>query len=232
VVVSTGMAAILADLSARGSRGLKAVPARSCADVLGMAGIAVTVLLTGGDQEIVWRTDGVSARLDDLQFTVGQGPTVDVARSGELVLEPDLSEVPWQRWPAFTSAALEMGVRAVFAVPLQIGAIRLGVMLAHRDCSGPMGAGVLADMLVFADAAREALLGPEAGGMTSLWLPGEPPGYRAEVHQATGMLSVQLRVTQADALIRMRAHAFSQRRVLADVAADVVARNLRFDADS
>src|SRR5450755_1827181 len=122
------------------------------ADVLGMAGVAVTVLLADGDQEVVWRTDGVSARLDDLQFTLGEGPTVDAAESGELILEPDLAEVPWQRWPVFTPAALEIGVQAVFAVLLRIGAIRLGVLLAHRDVPGPMGAGVLADMLVFADA--------------------------------------------------------------------------------
>jgi hypothetical protein len=225
------MAGFLAELSRPGSRGLAAVSASSCADVLGMTGVAVTVLLAGRGQEVVWRSDGVSAQLDDLQFTVGEGPTVDVAESGELVLEPDLAGVPWQRWPAFTPAALEMGVQAVFAVPLQIGAIRLGVLLAHRDRPGPMGVGVLADMLVFADAAREALLGPDAAGLASVWNAGEPSGYRASVHQATGMISAQLSVTQADALIRMRAYAFSQRRALAEVATDVVRRNLRFDTE-
>jgi len=225
------MAGILADISRPGAHGLAAVPASSCADVLGMTGVAVTVLLAGGDQEVVWRTDGASARLDDLQFTLGEGPTVDVATSGELVLEPDLAEVPWQRWPVFTPAAMEIGVQAVFAVPLQVGAIRVGVMLAHRDTPGPMGPGVLDDMLVFADAAREALLGPHAAGSASRWLPGDPAGYQAQIHQATGMISVQLGVRQAEALIRMRAYAFSQRRALAEVAADVVARTLRFDAE-
>jgi hypothetical protein len=203
-----------------------------------MTGVAVTVLLAGRGQEVVWRSDGVSAQLDDLQFTLGEGPTVDVAESGELVLEPDLAEVPWPRWPAFTPAALELGVQAVFAVPLQMGAIRLGVLLAYRDRSGPMGVGVLADMLVFADAARDGLLGPEAGGLgpeagglAGGWDAGELSGYRASVHQATGMISVQLSVTQAEALIRMRAFAFSQRRALADVATDVVMRKLRFDTE-
>jgi AmiR/NasT family two-component response regulator len=57
-------------------------------------------------------------------------------------------------------------------------------------------------------------------------------GYRAQVHQATGMISVQLGVGQAEALVRMRAHAFRHRRALADVASDVVARRLRFNEDS
>jgi hypothetical protein len=66
------------------------------------------------------------------------------------VLEPDLAAVPLQRWPVFTPAALELDVRAVFAVPLQIGAIRIGVLLAHRDGPGPLTDGTLTDLLVFA----------------------------------------------------------------------------------
>jgi hypothetical protein len=229
MVVSTGMADIVAALSADGSGGLGAVAARTCAGVLGVSGVAVSVLVSGGSGEVVWRTDGVSVRLDDLQFTLGQGPGVDAAVSGELVLEPDLAAVPAQRWPVFTPAALELGVRAVFAVPLQIGAIRLGVLLAHRDEAGPMDGGMLTNMLAFADAATEALLGPATARSQPQWLSDQPSGYRAEVHQATGMISAQLDVTQAEALIRMRAHAFSHRRALADVAADVVARRMRFD---
>jgi hypothetical protein len=204
-----------------------------CAGVLGVTGIAVSVLLPAGGGEIVWRTDGPSARLDDLQFTLGQGPAADAAVSGQLVLEPDLAAVPLPRWPAFTPAALELGVRAVFAVPLQIGAIRLGILQAHRDAAGPLDGGVLVDLLALAGAATDALLAHGADGRGAPdWLPDQPAGYRAQVHQATGMISVQLGVGQAEALIRMRAAAFSQRRAVADVAADVVARRLRFDKDA
>jgi hypothetical protein len=159
----------------------------------------------------------------------GRGPGVDAAASGELVLEADLGAVPTARWPVFTPAALELGVRAVFAVPLQIGAIRLGILLAQRDATGPMDGGALTDLLVFAGAATSALLESAAAGSGPERLPEQPSGYRAEVHQATGMISAQLEVSQADALIRLRAYAFSHRRGLADVAADVVARRLRFD---
>jgi hypothetical protein len=222
------MAAIVAALSRDGSPGLGAVAAELCADVLGLTGVAVSVLVSGGG-DVVWRTDGQSALLDDLQFTLGQGPGVDAAASGELVLEPDLEAVPAQRWPAFTPAALELGVRAVFAVPLQIGVIRLGVVLAHRDAPGMINRAALADLLVFAGAATGALLGPFTDGPEPQWVSEQASGYRAEVHQATGMISAQLDVTQAVALIRLRAYAFSHHRPLADVAADVVARRMRFD---
>jgi hypothetical protein len=229
-VVSVAMAGIVAALSRDGSRGLAAVAAGLCAEVLGVSGVAVSVLASGGG-DVVWRTDGVSVRLDDLQFTLGEGPGVDAAASGELVLEPDLDAVPVQRWPVFTPAALELGVRAVFAVPLQIGAIRVGVLLAQRDAPGLLDGGVLTDLLVFAGAATDALLGSVPGDSGPLWLSGQPSGYRAEVHQATGMTSLQLEVAQGEALIRLRAYAFSHRRALAEVAADVVARRLRLDKD-
>jgi hypothetical protein len=120
-------------------------------------------------------------------------------------------------------------VRAVFAVPLQIGVIRLGVVLAHRDAPGTMSSAALADLLVFASAATGALLGPLTDGPEPRWASVETSGYRAEVHQATGMISAQLDVTQAVALSRLRAHAFSHHRPVADVAADVVALRMRFD---
>src|SRR5437763_51787 len=55
---------------------------------------------------------------------------------------------------------------------------------------------------------------------------------QSEVHQATGMITVQLGVTVAVALVRLRAYAYAHDRRLRDVAADVVARRLRFDPDA
>ena len=112
-MVSVGMAAIVAALSRDGSSGLSAVPAELCAEVLGLTGIAVSVLVPGGG-DVIWRTTGASARLDDLQFTLGQGPGVDAAASGELILEPDLQAVPPQRWPAFTAARAGVGSASGF----------------------------------------------------------------------------------------------------------------------
>lgn len=228
-VVSSDMTGIVVELSRNVRGGLEAVSAGLCAEVLQVSGVAVSVLMPDGGSDVIWRTEGVSARLDELQFTLGQGPGVDAAASGELVLEADLDGVPAARWPVFTPAALDLGVRAVFAIPLQIGAIRLGVLLVQRDAAGPMDGGALTDLLVFAGAATSALLESGTAGSAPEWRPEQPSGYRAEVHQATGMISAQLEVSQAEALIRLRAHAYSHRRGLADVAAEVVARRLRFD---
>ena len=54
---------------------------------------------------------------------------------------------------------------------------------------------------------------------------------RTEVSQATGMLVAQLEVEPAEALVRLRAHAYSTGRSATEVARDIVERRLRLEAD-
>lgn len=48
---------------------------------------------------------------------------------------PDLADARG-RWPGFADAAAELGVHAVFAFPLRIGMISVGVLLGHRVTLG------------------------------------------------------------------------------------------------
>ena len=54
----------------------------------------------------------------------------------------------------------------------------------------------------------------------------------AVVHQATGMISVQLDSDLTVAFVRLRAHAYFTGRRLSQVARDVVERRLRFEPDT
>jgi AmiR/NasT family two-component response regulator len=54
---------------------------------------------------------------------------------------------------------------------------------------------------------------------------------RGELYQAQGMVMVQLGVGLIEALVRIRAHSYAQDRNLNDVAADIIARKLRFDPE-
>ena len=121
----------------------------------------------------------------------------------------------------------------MFALPLQAGAVQVGVLTLYRARPGPLAPRELTDALVLADVALDLIL-DAAAGITSL------PEYRpltglsdsrAEVYQATGMVSVQLSVGLEEAFVRLRAHAFASGAALADVADDVVSRLLRFDPD-
>jgi hypothetical protein len=193
----------------------------------------------GGDPDFVMCvTDPVGEQLAELHLTLGQGPCHDVLASAAPVLAADLADTEYsRRWPAFTPAARLLGAGAVFAFPLTVGVIRAGVLGLYRGAPGPLPGGQFGDLLVLADAATVMLLGSAEGyteNGNGAALDGQAPDlavHRAEIDQATGMLTVQLGVPVEEAFARLRAYAYSQDRRLADVAGDVVARRLRLDRD-
>jgi hypothetical protein len=195
---------------------------------LPVGGAGVSAMSRTATSHPLCSTDDISERLEELQLTLGEGPCVDAFARGGAVLTPDLrTDEALSRWPVFAPAATEVGTGAVFAFPLQIGAISPGVLDMYATSPGELDAEELADAMAFADTATLVLLGagadgPHDGGLADLG------GYRAEIDQATGMLTEQLGVGLEEAFVRLRAHAYAHGRRLADVAADVVARRLRF----
>jgi GAF domain-containing protein len=191
------------------------------------------IMLMSGDLPVgsVCTTGAVSALIEDLQYTLGEGPCVDSYHLDAPVLEPDLADSANPRWPAFTGPAIAAGVRAVFGFPLGVGAVRLGALNLYADHPGPLTDNQYADALVMADIAAEAVLAMQAGGTADTLSASleESANFQYVVHQAAGMVSAQLEVGIAQALVRLRAHAFGNQRLLADVATDVVARRLRFN---
>jgi hypothetical protein len=189
-------------------------------------------------------TDPVGEQLAELQLMLGEGPCHDVLVLAAPALGSDLADdESGQRWPAFTPEAVGLGAGAVFAFPLIVGAIRAGVLGAYRRSAGPLTGSQLGDLLILADTATILLLdslgnGPAADGADGdgdgASLNGQPPDlalHRAEIDQATGMLTVQLGVPVTAAFARLRAYAYAENRRLADVASDIVARRLRMDPD-
>lgn len=223
---------------ARQSQGDPVSVAHVCAAAapgLGVDGAAVAVMASLTMRDTVHATDAVATSLEELQLTVGQGPGLDAFTHGGPVLVADLRVAGYlARWPMFTPAALATGARAVFALPLQIGAIRLGVLGLYRARPGGLHGDELADALAFADAAGTMLLAagggpPEAAELA--WQRDNASAHQAQVHQATGMIIAQLGVDAAAAVARLRAYAYAHDRRLGDVARDVVQRRLRFDPE-
>jgi hypothetical protein len=202
-----------------------------CASVLGIDGVGVT-LMTGEATGPVCASDRISARVEELQYVLGEGPCIDSHRLGAPVFEPDLAGPGSSRWPTFGEQALAAGVGAVFAFPLRIGAVRIGAMTLYGLETGPLGEELQADALAMADVVTHEILVIQSGATEGLLADGLAAAgeYRAEIHQASGMVSIQLDMSVADALVRLRAHAFSTGRPLREVAADVVGRRLRLEA--
>jgi ANTAR domain len=186
-------------------------------------------------------TDPVCEQLAELQLMLGEGLCHDVLASAAPVLVADLDDAEsGRRWPAFTPEARRLGVAAVFAFPLIVGVIRAGVMGLYRSSPGPLPGAQFGDLLILADAATMLLLdganhaAHEAETLDGAGLDGQSPDlalHRAEVDQATGMLTEQLVVSAAEAFARLRAYAYAQDRRLADVAGDIVTRRLRLHPD-
>jgi hypothetical protein len=184
-------------------------------------------------------TDEVSGLLAELQMTLGEGPGPDAAASGGPVLASDLDEKEAvRRWPVFAPAARQAGASAIFVFPLRIGVIRAGVMGLYRKRPGPLSDSHLGDALVFADTATLLLLeaqdqaaGEAAAGSGSGGQPADLALHRAEIDQATGMLTEQLGVDITAAFIRLRAYAYAHDRALSDLARDIVARRIRLRPD-
>jgi hypothetical protein len=205
-----------------------------CAEVTGATGAGIMLMSGDIPRGSVCTTDAVSALIEQLQYSLGEGPCVDAYHHDRPVLEPDLVEPAAARWPAFAGPAIDAGVRAVFGFPLQVGAVRLGALNLYCDRPGHLSDGQHADALQMADLAGQALLLLQAGapaGTVATELEANAD-FQYVVHQASGMVAAQLDVTVGQALLRLRAHAFGNDRTLTDVARAVVDRRLRFDSQS
>jgi GAF domain-containing protein len=202
-----------------------------CLDGLDVDGVSVQLVADGPYRVGVHVTDPVAGRLDDLQQELGEGPAVDAVRTPGPVLEPDLRRGGEVRWPWFAPAAVQLGIGAVFAVPIQVGATTTGVLGLCRRLPGPLDRHELADAVVLADAAGIALLNEPALGSAEamIWLITDSTRFRPEIHQATGMLTVQLGLGTLDAFARLCATAYADGRPMMAVARDIVAGRLRLD---
>jgi len=206
----------------------------AAAAVAGVDGGWLSLMSDPARRALVHATGPRAAELEELQFTLGEGPGADAFRSSSPVLVADLAAASWREWwPGFTPAGVAAGAAAVFAFPLVQGAIRVGVLGLYRATPGSLSPGALADVLVCADIALLLLLNSRAG------LDGNGDGLaedgwsddHARVYQATGMLSAQRGVGLEEALALLRAYAFSHDLTLDEVAAAVVARRLRLDSE-
>jgi hypothetical protein len=220
----------IADLADDGGTVIDRVCA-AAVSLLSLSGAGLTLMIDGRLRETAGVSDRQIGALQEIQLTLGEGPCLDAARLGEPVLEPALADPEARRWPAFGPEAIDAGLQAVFAFPLRFGAVGIGVLALYRDRPGELSADELAYGLVLADVATHVVLDLQAGAPpdTLHELLVEDQAHWAEVHQATGMISVQLGVPAEEAFVRLRARAFAREEPLRAVAHQVVGGRLRLD---
>ena len=202
----------------------------ACTDVLGVAGAGVVLRSGGRSLGCVGVSDHVTGVVEQLEYTLGEGPCLAAVDHKVPVFAADLAD-EGAPWPLFRRGALAAGVRAAFGFPLLIDRICIGALNLYHDRPGPLTDDQVADALVAAQFVSRAVLTWQADAApgTVAWQLQQVPIHRVEVHQATGRISVQAGVSLADALVLLRAYSFSHDRPIGDVAAEVAAGHLRFD---
>jgi hypothetical protein len=204
----------------------------ACVQSLPVQRAGITVHVDDVGLEVLCASDYLAERVEWVQVSLGEGPAWDAMASGGPVLASNLTKTD-DRWPVFAAEAAASGVGAMYSLPLQIGAVKVGVLDLYRDDAAPLASSDFADAVAIADLATAILLTVgRSGRVTEALGPWwDQPLSTREVHQATGMIMAQLNIDAREAYVRLQAHAFTHRRLIRDVAHDVVDRRLRFNSD-
>lgn len=208
----------------------------ACVEVLGVDGAAISMIHSGFSHGTFGASSDTSRRVDEYQFTFGEGPCLDAAATGRGVLVPDLDSPRETRWPAFVGAVLGDGINAVFALPILVTSACVGALDLFRARPGPLSEERLAAGLMAARLASVPLSDLIASTKGDPVENEDPSGQlaeldRVEVYQATGMLISQLDVDSAEALIRLRAHAIATDQTASHVAMAIIERRLVLERD-
>ncbi|GAB3230173.1 GAF domain-containing protein [Mycolicibacterium hippocampi] len=210
----------------------------------GADGAALAVLTpTRGVRELVYATDALAQQLDEVQFTVGEGPCLDAYHEDRPLLCAELDDETLDRWPAFSSELVGLEVAALFAFPVPGQHRPMGVLELYRRTAGALSEQAHQSAQLCATALQKTLesnwalhlrhstteeAAIEAAALSGSGAANGDPFTRQQVYVAAGMVAVQLEISTSAALDRLRAHAFSHHASVTAVAADVVARRLSF----
>lgn len=209
-----------------------------CVNLLSVDGAGLSLISGSAFYSVGSCGAGIGA-MDELQFTLGEGPCLDAISLFAPVLAADLTGASKKRWPAFAPEAVQLGVRAVFSLPVTVAGFPIGVLTVCRQLPGHLTGGTLTGFFLAAELAVLPLLDLLGADMRSAVNDIGSPAWadlgsmmRSEVYQAAGVLIAQLGIPPAEAMVRLRAHAFAAGLSVSDVAYQVIDHRLYLDDDN
>lgn len=204
-------------------------------DMVPVTGVAISILSSTLGAGTVSSSDRVSASLDGVQLDLGEGPNWQALARRTPALHPAVRSEEGAAWPVFAEALVSRselrGVEAVFSFPLMVGALDIGAVGLYRTAPGALSAEQVDSVVSLARLASLKVLESAIDDADLLQLDRPRTSARREIHQATGMVLVQLAITAEEAALVVRAHAFVEGRPVIEVAEDIVARRLVFRPD-
>ena len=206
--------------------------------LFGMDAAAISLVFAGAASGTLGSSGAAARAYDELQFTFGEGPCLDSVALRAPVLIADLANGNDGRWPAYGPAMLDYKIRGIFAIPVVVAGEFVGALDLFRAQPGELHVDDLAGAVVAAELAGMPLLDLMHSDLQAAVNDPDSDAWaefnalsRTEVSQATGMLVAQLGVEPAEALVRLRAHAYATNRSATDVARDILDRRLYLEAD-
>ena len=163
-------------------------------DVLGVTGAGLVLMSGGQSLGFIGVSDQITEAVEQVEYTLGEGPCVAAFRTKTPVFDADLADEETARWPEFRRGALAAGVQAAFGFPFLIGQICIGAMNLYHDHPGALTDDQVADALVVASFASRSVLAWQADAPPGAvaWQLEAAPNHKVEIHQATGRISVQV----------------------------------------
>ena len=133
---------------------------QACVTGLDVDGAALSLLTATVSRATLWATDATAELLEELQFSLNEGACMEAALTGRPAPVPDLHHsTETARWPTFAAAVAEQtSVRALFALPLQWGTVKFGVLDLYREVAGGLSAGQYRDAITTVDTAALMML--------------------------------------------------------------------------
>jgi hypothetical protein len=211
---------------------------RACVTLLAVDAAAISLVFDGANAATLGSSGPLARIYDELQFTLGEGPCLDSVAHRAPVLVVDLANPNDARWPAYGPALLAHRIRGVYAMPVLVAGEYVGALdlfsaepgrLRTEQLAGAVAAAELAAIPVL-DLMNADLHAAVSDPNSDAWAELNTLS-RAEVSQATGMVMAQLGIDAAEALVRLRAHAYATDRGAIDVARDILDRRLRLEDD-
>jgi len=222
-----------------GQRGLAAADSlcEACVMLFDIDAAAISLIFAGSNSGTLGSSGTAARAYDELQFTFGEGPCLDSVSTRAPVLVADLAKPSNGRWPAYGPAMLDYRVRGIFAIPVVLAGEYVGALDLFRIEPGELHRDELAGAVVAAELASAPLLDVMDSDLHAAVNDPKSNAWadfnvlsRTEVSQATGMLIAQLEIEPAEALVRLRAHAYATERSVTDVAREILNRQLRLEA--
>ncbi len=223
-----------------GRRGVEAADrlCEACVVLLGVDAAAISLVLEGASSGRLGSSGELARMYEELQFTLGEGPCLDAVTGRSPILVVDLADPKETRWPAYRPTLLAHQIRSVYAIPVVVAGEFIGALDLFRAQPGPLPEEDLVGAVAAAELAGIPLLDLLGADMQAAVADPSSNAWaelgtlsRAEVSQATGMLVARLEVEPAEALVRLRAHAYATGRGATEVARDILDGRLKLEAD-